>query len=99
MTFAGLVLQTVLRLGEYLFIISQAYSYICILIGGLNIIVLVASCCTFQYGDFDSVNNQEARLANIHHVKLKTVLVIDGLMNKYISYDMFVFICLLSDVH
>ena len=44
-----------------------------------------------QYGDFDSINNQEARSANIHFVKSKTVLVIHGLENKVISYDKFLF--------
>ena len=44
-----------------------------------------------QYGDFDSVNNQEASSANIRLVKSKTVFVIDVLETKVILYVMFVF--------
>ena len=46
-----------------------------------------------QDGDFDCINNQEARSANIHLVKSITVFVFDGLENtdSVISYDMFVF--------
>ena len=44
-----------------------------------------------QDGNFDCVNNQEARSANIHLVKSITVFAFDGLENSVISYDMFVF--------
>ena len=44
-----------------------------------------------QDGNFVSINDQEARSANIHLVKSKTVLVIDGLENEVLSYGMFVF--------
>ena len=44
-----------------------------------------------QYGGFDSINDQEARSANIILVKSKTVLLIDVLENKVISCDMIVY--------
>ena len=38
-----------------------------------------------QDGDFDYVNNQEARSANIHLVKSITVFAFDGLENRGIT--------------
>ena len=71
-TFACLVLQILLRWANTYSLCSQAYSYICILIGGFNIIVPVASCCTWL-GNFRFQLN---KLTKLHSSKYNTCLLL-----------------------